>query len=930
MATKRDELLSRLQGLLPARFEEVLFHLRIPSAQLSGVSAPQAMRAIEVLRHLENTGELTRLEPLLSTYDGTAAASLASAQTGPVSSPVHGGPFSPGKRVRSVPYQAKRERVIGRARVLEQVRQHLTAGRPTAIGHTASFQGIGGLGKTQLAVEYADRYGETYTGGIIWLDADRDIDAQLVKICDEAQWIDPRSEHQLKLDVALHRLRTYPDCLIVFDNVNDPAAIERFFPVPAAAAHFLVTSRAEQPGFEPIALDVLDAVQSLELLVQESGRAPGNDDERAAAQAIAARLAGLPLALEIAGAYIRHRAHVSWRDYQRLLDESIKQALAGSFLQSLTKHDKDLYATLRVSEAMLGDEPRLRDVLDILTVSGSASMSTSLLAELLDISGTALIGPLSLAVKLRLLGADNDPISDGSQRYRIHRLVQEVRRDEIAVEQRKTWTHDVSRRLAAWFEHRRVDSADLPALEAEIDHLRAWQQHALDGRWPVRARLAWLQAYPHYHRGRYREAHEWLATAESYHREIPAGDDLDALLADDMGQLEHKLGNPHGALGYFQRALELRRQRHGDDHADTALSLRNVARAYREIGSYKQALELSEQALATLHVVYGPRHRLISSVLNDVGVTHADLGDYQKALNFQSRALQLSQELLGAFHPDIATLLSNRGGTYGELGDDQTALALQRQALEIMQKAFGDEHPETATVRNGLGLTYLRLGKLQLAKEHTEGALKIRSHMFGIDHPDTAAVLINVAGVYSKLGDHVKALELKEQALHVYIRVFGETHPKTATALSNLGVAYQDLGEHNTALAYAQRSLDIRSNALGDHPDTADSFANVSAVEAALGHRKRALEHAKRALEILTKVRSPGHSRTLDIMLMVVNNWLRFDRPGIAYRLLDSWLEKLPLDHPRRAALTTRLHELPVPPGRRKAPTTIKRSKKRS
>ncbi|HEX8113145.1 MAG TPA: tetratricopeptide repeat protein [Kofleriaceae bacterium] len=797
------------------------------------------------------------------------------------------------------------------------------------MGHTASFQGIGGLGKTQLAVEYADRYGATYAGGVLWLDADRDIEAQLVKISDEARWVDPRSEHQAKLDVALHRLHTHTGCLIVFDNVNDPAAIERYLPVPAAAAHILVTSRAEQPGFDPIALDVLDTAQSLELLVQEAGRAPVNGDERTAAQAIAARLAGLPLALEIAGAYLRHRAPMPWRDYQRLLDDSLKQALSGSFLQSFTTHDKDLYATLRVTEAMLGDEPRLRDVLDVLTVSGSASMSTSLLAALLDVSETALIGPLSLAVKLRLLGIEDDPVGGGAQRYRLHRLVQEVRRDEIAIEHRTAWAQDVSRRLAAWFEHRRVEFADLPAFEAEIDHLRAWQRHALDGCWPGRARLAWLQGYPHYHRGRYREAHEWVKAAERYHRETPAGDDLEALLASDMGALERRLGNPRDALAYYQRALELHRQRHGDGHADTARSLRHVAMAYRGLCDYKQALKLSEQALAMSLAVHGPRHRAIASVLNDVGVTHADLGDLRKALDFHSRALQLEEELLGAGHPDLAILLGNVGAAYSDLGNHQTALTFIRQAFEIEQKRFGDEHPTTATSRSNLGLTYLWLGEHRLAKEHAEGALRTRREMLGDDHPDTALSLMNVAAVYAALGDHAKALELREQALHVHARVFGESHPETARALDNLGGTHNDLGDHETALVLAKRSLDIRRSVLGDdHPDTAISFANVSRVETCLGHHKLALEHAQRALDIFAKVHGPGNSMTLDRMLVVVDRWLRYKRPNAAYYLLESWLGKLPPDHPRRAALTARLRELPAP-GRRKGSTTRKRSRKR-
>lgn len=257
--------------------------------------------------------------------------------------------------------------------------------------------------------------------------------------------------------------------LLVFDNVNDPAAIERYLPVPAAGAHILVTSRAEQHGFDPIALDVLDSTQSLELLIQEAGRVPAGDDECAAAQAIAARLAGLPLALEIAGAYLRHRAP--------------------------------------------------------------------------------------------------------------------------------------------------------------------------------------LPCYPHYHRGRYRESREWLETAERYHRETPAGDDLDALLASDIGALERALGNPRRALEYYQRALALHRQREGDGHASTALSLRNVAIAYRELGDYKAALELGERALTMSLAAQGPRHRAIAAALGELGLTHADLGDYRKALDFQSRACQLNRSSWERFIP---------------------------------------------------------------------------------------------------------------------------------------------------------------------------------------------------------------------------------------------------------------------------------------
>jgi len=234
-------------------------------------------------------------------------------------------------------------------------------------------------------------------------------------------------------------------------------------------------------------------------------------------------------------------------------------------------------------------------------------------------------------------------------------------------------------------------------------------------------------------------------------------------------------------------------------------------------------------------------------------------------------------------------------------------------------------------VLDTIGLTYLRLGKLQQAQDHIEAALDTLCKMLGNDHPSTAAALINLAGVHSKLGDHAKAVALKTQALRICNHVFGESHPMTATALNNVGGAYRDLGDHEKALEFARRSLDVRRSVLGDdHPDSGSSFANVSEVETSLGHHRIALECARCALDILIKALGPAHSRTLATVLVVVGKWVNFNRPDSAYRLLESWLKKLPLDHPRRAAFIVRLHGLPIPAGRRRPPSTSKRSRKRS
>ena len=129
--------------------------------------------------------------------------------------------YGPHHHVFYVPFKQKGDEIVGQQQVLKDVRKQLTEGKRTAIGQTAAFRGLGGLGKTQLAIEYAYRYRDEYPNGVIWLNADQNIDAQLIEIAEKARWIAPESEHKYKIEIAQQRIRSYSDCLIIFDNLED-------------------------------------------------------------------------------------------------------------------------------------------------------------------------------------------------------------------------------------------------------------------------------------------------------------------------------------------------------------------------------------------------------------------------------------------------------------------------------------------------------------------------------------------------------------------------------------------------------------------------------------------------------------------------------------------------------------------------------------
>ena len=343
-------------------------------------------------------------------------------------------------------------------------------------------------------MEYAYRYRDEYPNGVIWLTADQDIDAQLVDLAMRARWVAPESEHKFKLEIARHRLRNFSDCLIVFDNLEQVSAIEGYLPEPPAEPHILATSRIEQPDFTFVPIDVLDPEQSLRLLIQEAGHRPASDTEWEAARQIAAALGGLPLALELAGAYLSRRP-IGWHDYLQLLQMNLRNALPHR-LSSLTRHEADLYSTLHISEELFAEEPRLREILDVLAWSAPAPMGHDLLAALLGTqSRTELTGALGLGTALRIL-----QLLPATNSYAIHRLVREVRREEIPLAERAPRAAELCGRIGDWFDALREDFRQLPRFEAEIDHLRQWHEHSLKFAPKHSSRITWLQAYPPFHR----------------------------------------------------------------------------------------------------------------------------------------------------------------------------------------------------------------------------------------------------------------------------------------------------------------------------------------------------------------------------------------------------------------------------------------------
>jgi predicted MPP superfamily phosphohydrolase len=417
--------------------------------------------------------------------------------------------YDPSRPYLFIGFAPKGDGVVGRSKALAAIRQQLTNGRQTRLGQTGALVGLGGIGKTQIAVEYAYEYQHEYPGGVYWFNADQDIDGQLTRLAASAGWIHPDSEAALKLQVARNRIRTHFNALLIFDNLENFSDVEEILLGPLLHCHLLVTSKTQHSGFETIDLPLLlDEPESLELLTIEAARDLVSDADRVAAQRIAQRFEGLPLALELAGAYLRHQNGVSWTEYADMLDRKGLEAkglqLEAFNRESLTGHDANLYAALKIDESLFNEAPELRQVLDTLAWCGYAAIGRSLVQAILaDTEADALTHALGLAESLHIL--KREVSHEQAARYRMHRLVKDVRQIEAPLTEGFVAT--VAERIGQWFETRREDFQSLPSFEEELDHLIAWAGHSEGcGLSRTAVRLRWLEAYPSYHRARYARA----------------------------------------------------------------------------------------------------------------------------------------------------------------------------------------------------------------------------------------------------------------------------------------------------------------------------------------------------------------------------------------------------------------------------------------
>lgn len=709
-----------------------------------------------------------------------------------------------------LPYQSLGSLFKGRDAFLDRLRSSLTqpAGGAAAIVSDAVL-GMGGIGKTRAAVEYAWAHRARYPA-LLFVQADSplNLDDNLAALAAPLRLAEATVTNQsVKLHAVLAWLRANPGWLLILDNADTHAARDAIVALHGkleGGGHVLVTSRLDRAAWHnvgPIDLDVLSAADATAFLLEATKheRLIRADDETQAA-ALAAELGGLALALDLAAATIRQR-QCSFADYAVLWREA-REKVEGWNQRVLTGYHSAVGQTWQASVAQVS--AAARTLLERLAFLASDPVPGFLLdvpvpdAEVVD-AREALLELAAYSLVTRQAAAD---------RFSVHRLIQDAtRRGLDADTARQRVTEAVGWVNAAWT-GRADDVRDWPRLEPLAPHAEA---------------VAW-------------EA-DRAGIAE------PTG-----RLMNDAAVLFNAKAQFARAEALRVRALALAEAHFGPDHPGVATRLNNLALLLWTTNRLAEAEPLLRRALAIAEKSFGTDHSRVASSLNALATVLANMNRADEAEPLFRRALAIDESTLGPEHPQLASNLNNLGFLLHQSNRPTEAEPLLRRAVAIDEAHYGPSHPKVAIDLNNLAWLLNTTGRFTEAEPLRRRVLAIDEGHFGPDHPNIARSLNNLAASLYRLKRFAEAEPLLRRALTIDEAIFGPDHPTVAPDLTNLGNLLCDTGRAADAEPLLRRAIVILlrfQRATGHaHPDRDQCLQNYIGGLADLGRDQAAIEAA--------------------------------------------------------------------------------------
>jgi DNA-binding SARP family transcriptional activator len=680
---------------------------------------------------------------------------------------------------------------VGRDSTLTHLRERLQSGGTAVV---QALHGVGGVGKTQVAIEYAHRHAEDYDV-VWWVSAEETglIGEQYAALAAELDLIPPRADTASAVGALRGYLRGHRRWLLVLDNAESPADLRAW--LPAGPGHTVITSR--NPAWGELAgrieIGVLPRPESVELITLAwSGVTVAKADW------LAETLGDLPLALAQAsrllaetGLSVDYYVELLETRAAELLDQSPPESHPHSLATAirlgtdqLAEADPVALALVRLA-AFLAPEPLPADVL----IRPVAVPCDAPPAELLALVA-AVASPGAAHRSLGRIGSYGLARTDRG--LQLHRLTQAVLRDQLSDVHAEAYRRYADALLVAADPGDERDPACWPGWAQILPHVLAADPatSSVPGLWDLACRAVWYLYYR-----------------------------SDSRPGRDLAEHLHRRWS----------------QRRGSDDRHTLRAAHVLVLFLASFGPYQQVRQLAEDTFARCRRVFGDDHPDTLDAAHHLAICLHLVGSFEQARQLNMDTLTRRRRVLGEDHIDTRRAVHNLARDLRELGEAEPARQLHEDCLAYARRAFGDDHPDTLFVANQLGLDLYALGQVDTARRMHEDTFARARQLLGDDHYWTLSSAGNLARDLVALGEVARARSLGEKTLAQARQVLGDTHNLTFGIANTLAAALFDAGEVGRAAQLSEGTLAHARSTFGEnHPHTRTAADTLTAARCRL------------------------------------------------------------------------------------------------
>lgn len=590
----------------------------------------------------------------------------------------------------------------GRVEDLKRLRTSLCEEGAGAITQksVSAVHGLGGIGKTGMAVEYAYEYRKHYDH-IWWVKAENKEGietgysdfARKLKLPEAIE-----HEQRLVIEAVREWLNNHSEWLLIFDNAEEKEDLNGFLPNDNKG-HIIITSR--EPDWAGVAatigIEELEEKSAVELLLKRSEREGEEED----AKKLAETLGHMPLMLEQAGAYIAIQK-ITIAKYSELFKKERAALMAKG---KPADYPYDVGATWKIAfDDIRANRPSALGLINVLAFLAPDDIPRFLFEDTVE------------------FGEDIEALQHFSlitvteENFSIHRLVQYVIQDSFGDEEKKKWAEKAVKLV----------NDNLPDPEFE--------------NWPDFDKLL---------------AHAVAVATHSEELGIApeeAGNlfNMAGLYLDDRGQYQE-------AKDHFERTLAILISAFGEERPNVAAVIDNLGAVLRKMGNFTESKDHHERAIKIKEKILQPDDPGIANSLGNLGNVLTELEEYKEAKDSFKRALVIYRKEYGEEHPYVAKTLSNLGNVSGYMGDLDQSVEYHAQALAMGKIIYPPHHPDLATSMMNLGLAYVRQEKYSEAKDHLVQALAIFRKSLGEEHPRTQRCIGNLERLQKEIAEKEKS-----------------------------------------------------------------------------------------------------------------------------------------------------------------------------